>query len=314
MMTGKASMRALLAGAAAMIISTLAQPMVAPAFASSEVKAVVNRTAITSGDVARRVAFLKLQRAKGDLNKLAREQLIDETLKRQEVVRVQMSVSTQEVDAAYARFAANNKMSLPQLGQLLDQAGVGAEHFKAYIAISMSWPRVVNARYGSGAGKLSNQELITRMLENKQKPVTTEYFLQQVIFVIPASKRNAITGKRKSEAEASRSKFPGCDDAKVFAATMRDVSIRNLGRVLEPELPSDWKPLILQAKGNTTGTRVTERGVEYLAICKKRQVSDDHAAEVVFRAEDLGKQQDDNNPNDKKYVEELRKKAQIVYP
>lgn len=313
MMTGNKVMRALLAGAAAMIISTLAQPMAAPAFASSEVKAVVNRTAITSGDVARRVAFLKLQRTKGDLNKVAREQLVDETLKRQEVVRVQMSVSTEEVNAAYARFAANNKMSLQQLGQLLDQAGVGADHFKAYIAISMSWPRVVNARYGSG-GKLSNQELISRMLENKQKPVTTEYFLQQVIFVVPASKRNAITGKRKAEAEASRSKYPGCEQAKVFAATMKDVSIRNLGRVMAPELPGDWKPLIEKAKGNTTGTRVTERGVEYLGICKQRQVSDDLAAEVVFRAEDIGKKQDEKNPNDQKYVEELRKKAQIVYP
>lgn len=314
MMTGKKAMRALLTGAAAMIISTLAQPMVTPAFASSEVKAVVNRTAITSGDIARRAAFLKLQRTKGDLIKIAREQLVDETLKRQEVVRVQMSVSTEEVDAAYARFASSNKMTLPQLGQLLDQAGVGSEHFKAYIAISMSWPRVVNARYGSGGGKLSNQELITRMLENKKKPVTTEYFLQQVIFVVPASKRNAITGKRKAEAEASRSKYPGCEQAKVFAATMKDVSIRNLGRVMAPELPGDWKPLIEQAKGNTTATRVTERGVEYLGICKQRQVSDDMAAEVVFRAEDLGKKQDGKDPNDQKYVDELRKKAQIVYP
>ncbi|OJT99228.1 MAG: molecular chaperone SurA [Rhizobium sp. 63-7] len=311
MKSGLKPMRALVFGVAALAVSLTAQPFVPAAFAASQISATVNKTAITTGDVAKRVAFLKLQRTKGNLNKIAQQQLVDEFLKRQEVLRVQMSVSTQEVDAAYARFAASNKLAPQQLDKLLQQAGVGADHFKAYIAISMSWPRVVNARYGS-SGRMSNQEVVSRMLQNKQKPVTTEYFLQQVIFVVPASKKG-IVGKRKAEAEASRAKFPGCDQAKVFAATMHDVSVRSLGRVLAPELPEDWKPLIEKAQGNTTGTRVTERGVEYLAICKTRQVSDDYAAEVVFRAEDLGKQKDGENANEQKYVEELRKRAQIVY-
>ncbi len=79
-------------------------------------------------------------------------------------------------------------------------------------------------------------------------------------------------------------------------------------------LPEDWKPLVEKAgDGMTTGTRVTEKGVEYLAICKKRQVNDDAAAEIVFRAEDLGKKKSEGeDPNSAKYLEELRSKAQIV--
>ncbi len=58
---------------------------------------------------------------------------------------------------------------------------------------------------------------------------------------------------------------------------------------------------------------MTEKGVEFLAICKKRQVNDDTAAEIVFRAEDLGKKKaGGEDPNSEKYIEELRKKAQIV--
>lgn len=285
---------------------------VAPvAQAASQVVAVVNKTAITNGDVARRTAFLRLQRRKGNIAKIAKEELVDEVLKRQEIARVGMSVSTADVDAAFARFASSNKMTPQQLTGILGQAGVGADHFKAYIAVSMSWPRLVNARYGSKS-KLSNQELVTRLLENKQKPVTTEYFLKQVIFVVPASKKGSI-GKRKAEAERSRADFPGCDGAMEFAKNYLDVSIRNLGRVLEPELPADWKPLIEKAKNGTTGTRVTERGVEYLAICNEREVSDDVAAEVVFRAEDLGKDKKEDNPNATKYLEDLRSKAQIIY-
>ncbi|SCB22088.1 periplasmic chaperone for outer membrane proteins SurA [Rhizobium multihospitium] len=306
-------MRALLFGAAALVMASFAVPSSDVAFAASEVKVLVNSQVITSGDIAKRVAFLKLQRQKGDLNKLAKDQLVDETLKRAEISRLRMSVSTTDVDAAFGRFASSNKMTPAQLSQILEKAGVGVDHFKSYIAVSMSWPRVVNARFGAKS-RMSNDDLVTRMTENKTKPVTTEYFLKQIIFVVPTAKRNAILNQRKAEAEASRSKFPGCDQAKVFAATMHDVSVQDLGRVLAPEVPEMWKPLLEKASGNTTTPIVTDRGIEYVAICSQRQVNDDVAAAAVFRAEDLGKDKAEGvSANDKKYMDELRSKAQIVY-
>jgi peptidyl-prolyl cis-trans isomerase SurA len=314
MIGAKNTVRTMIAGLAFATVAGLAMPKANVAYAASEVRVVVNGTALTSGDVAKRQAFLRLQRQKADA-KSAEDQLIEQTLKEQEISRVRMSVSKDDVDASFARFAAGNKLSTAQMTQILSQAGVGVDHFKAFIAVQMSWPRLVNARYGN-SNKMSNADLVARMMENnKQKPETTEYILQQMIFVVPASKKG-IVGKRKSEAEASRSKYPGCEQAKVFAATMRDVSVRDLGRMLAPELPPEWKPLVEQAKGNTTATRVTEKGVEYLAICSQRQVSDDQAAEMVFREEDLNKAKDKNaapeNANSTKYLDELRKKAQIV--
>ncbi len=305
--------RKLMLAAAVLAASVVVQPVALMAQSTSGIAVVVNKTPITTAEVARRAAFLRLQHQKSD-TKTAREVMIDEILKRQEVARVKMSVSTDEVDKAFERFAAGNKLTTAQMGQILDRAGVGVEHFKNYIAVQMSWPRLVNARYnGGGRGKMSNQELVTRMLEAKEKPVTTEYFLQQVIFVVPPAKRNAILGKRQKEANAARTKFPGCDQAKQFAAGYLDVSIKDLGRVLAPEMPEDWKPLVEKAPANgTTATRVTERGVEFLAICNQKQVSDDYAAEVVFRAEDANKtKKEGENPNEKKYLAELRSKAVI---
>ncbi|WP_180940623.1 peptidylprolyl isomerase [Sinorhizobium mexicanum] len=310
MMGGKSILRVM---SALVLAGTLNVAVCATAQAASGVKVIVNNVVITSGDIAKRVAFLRLQRQGGGAEE-AKRQLIDEVLKRSEIARVQQSVSTQDVDGAFARFAAGNKMSPEQLGKILDQAGVGVDHFKQFIAVQMSWPRVVNFRYGN-ANRLTGGDLVKRMMEGGgNKPVTTEYFLQQVIFVIPASKRGAITAKRQAEANASRSQFPGCETSKVFAANYRDVSIRSLGRVLAQQLPEDWKPLVEKAgDGMTTGTRVTEKGVEYLAICKKRQVNDDTAAEIVFRAEDLGKKKaGGEDPNSEKYLEELREKAQII--
>lgn len=297
------------------VVAPAILPQAFTAQAASAVVAVVNGTPITSGDVEKRINFLKLQRAKGNLRTMARQQLIDEALERIGVLAMQTSVSTDEVDAAYARFAANNKLTLQKLNEIMKQSGVTVDHFKSFIAISMSWPRAVQARFGSG-DKLTAGEIGARIAASgANRPRVNEYILKDIIFVVPESRRNAILGKRKAEAEASRKKFPGCEKAKEFAATMHDVSVRDLGRFLEPELPDNWKELIKKAPaGGTTSPQVTQTGVEYLAICSKREVSDDAAAAAVFREEDLKKpgKQNEVDPNAKKYLEELRAKANIV--
>ncbi|MDH6266800.1 peptidyl-prolyl cis-trans isomerase SurA [Rhizobium sp. SG_E_25_P2] len=304
--------RALVAGAVIFALSATLAPE--PAMAAGDgVAAIVNGVVITDGDVAKRAAFLRLRRAPGAGAQKAREELVNETLMRNEIIRVGASVSTDDVDAAFARFAGSNKMTVPQLTQILSKAGVTAEHFKSYIGIQMSWPRAVNSRYGA-SGQMSAQDFIVRLQkDNGKKPVTNEYILQQVIFVIPASKKGKITGKRKSEAEASRKQYPGCAGAKAFAAGLHDVSIREIGRVLEPQLPAAWKDDLLKTSvGGTTRPQVTDRGVEYIAVCKKREVSDDFAAQVVYQAQDLEKaEKQGQDPNSVKYLDELRKRAQI---
>lgn len=279
--------------------------------AASEIKIVVNQQAITSVDIARRVAFLKLQRSGGNLNDKARKQLVDEALKMQEVRRLNGAVSQAQVDASFARFAKSNNMSLKQLNQVLSQAGVTAEHFKNFIRVQMSWPRVVQARYGTDNGSLSNQELVARMLQSGgEKPSTTEYILQQVIFVVPDSKRSRATlNARKREAEQLRARYTGCEGTRNIVTGLRDVTIRELGRVLQPQLPADWKSYIEKTKeGSATPPRVTERGVELIGICSAKSVSDDVAAAMVFEAENSETGASDDA---KKYLEELRDKAAI---
>ncbi len=90
---------------------------------------------------------------------------------------------------------------------------------------------------------------------------------------------------------------------------MRDVSVtRPRPRYWHRNYRAEWKPLVEQAKGNTA-TRVTERGVEYMAICSQRQVSDDQAAEMVFRQEDLDKAKDKNAPPENPNATKISRRA-----
>lgn len=282
--------------------------MTPPAFAS-EIKYVVNNIPITTGDIARRAAFFKLQRKKGD----AGQEMIDQTLRLAEAKRLGIRITDAQVEAAYQRFASGNKMPLAKLDAIMTQSGVTKEHFKEFIRAQMAWNQAIGARYRSGdGGAVTEQDAVRRMLDKGgAKPTAMEYMLQQVIFVVPAAERNATLAKRKREADAMRARFNGCATTREFAKGLLDVTVRDLGRVLAPQLPADWAEQIKATKvGGATVTRETDRGVEFIGICSSREVSDDKAAQMVFQSE--GGNDKDADELAKKYLEELRQKAKIV--
>ena len=135
-------------------------------------------------------------------------------------------------------------------------------------------------------GRLTEQDAVRKMLDKGgNKPSATEYMLQQVIFVVPAADERSL-GKRKREADAMRARFNGCNTTREFAKGLIDVTVRDLGRVLAPQLPTDWAEQIKATKlGGATADAQTDRGVEFIGICSPREVSDDKAAQMVFQSE-----------------------------
>ena len=294
----------------ALLVAFAALPVIhAAPVAASEIKYVVNGVPITSYDIQRRAAFIKLQRSKGS----ASEQMIDQALRMAEVKRLNIRVTDQEVDQAYARFAQGNKMQLKQLDGIMAQSGVTKQHFKDFIRAQMSWNQALSARARGGGGRMTEHEAVRKMLQQGgAKPSATEYMLQQVIFVIPASERKSSLGKRKREAEAMRARFSGCETTQEFAKGLLDVTVRDIGRKLAPELPSDWADAIKKAgAGSATPVRQTERGLEFIGICSSREVSDDRVAQLVLNGENKSGDQNADQIS-KTYTEELRKKARIV--
>jgi len=299
---------ALLVATAGVSLTAMSQP----AFAS-EIKYVVNNVAITTGDIQHRAAFLRLQKRKGD----AADEMVEQTLRLAEARRLGIRISDQQVNEAYARFASNNKMQLAQLDGVMDKSGVTKQHFKDFIRAQMAWNQALSMRYRSeqGSGGLSEQDAVRKMLQKGgNKPSATEYLLQQIIFVVPAAERGALMAKRKREAEAMRARFNGCNTTREFAKGLIDVTVRDLGRVLAPQLPADWADQIKATKaGGATNVRETDRGIEFIGICSAREVSDDKTAQLMLQNEGLGGKKDDAADElSKKYVSELKAKAVIV--
>ena len=282
-----------------------------PHAAASEIKAIVNKIPVTTYDIQRRAAFMKLQRRKGNLSALAQEEMIDQALRTGELQKYNVRITDEAVSDAYNRFAQSNKMTVKQLDGIMDQSGVTKAHFKEFIRSQMGWNQLLASR-AKRENRVSEQSVAQTMLKKGgAKPSATEYMLQQVIFVVPAGERGNM-GKRKKEAEAMRARFAGCDRTREFAKGLIDVTVRDLGRKLAPELPPEWAEQIKTTNvGGATGVRETDRGVEFIGICSSREVSDDRVAKMVLQTEDAGGENKDDELS-KKYMDELRKSAKIV--
>lgn len=291
---------------------SLAGAMAVPAVAS-DIKFIVNGMPVTSYDIQRRAAFLRLQHKKGDLNKLAGEEMVNQALRGQEAKRLNINITAQAVDAAFDRFAKSNKMTAAQMSTLLDKAGVSAQHFKEYIRAQMSWNQAVSARYAAKNKQPSQRDAVQQMFkQGGAKPSATEYMLQQVIFVVPPADRAARLGQRKAQAESMRQRFTGCETTRQFAKGLIDVTVRDLGRTLAPALPPQWADAVKATKpGAATPVKETERGVEFIGVCSAREVSDDRVAQVLAQSQNA---QGDKKSDElsEQYLSDLRKRAQIT--
>ncbi|WP_188906218.1 SurA N-terminal domain-containing protein [Aureimonas endophytica] len=292
--------------------STLAASL--PALAESEIAVIVNKDPVTSFAIQQRVPFLRLRHVKGDLKQAATDELIDEALKKQETKRLGIRVPDEAVEAAYAKFANDNKLTADQLGQVLGHAGFSPKAFKDYIRVQMGWGQAVQASMRGGGQRLSETDVVQRMLaQGGNKPSTTEYQLQQVIFVIPPAKRDAMKAARMTEANGMRNRFSGCEGNYTIAKGLRDVTVRELGRVSQPELPEAWKDAISKiSSSGTTPPLATEKGVEFIAVCSTRSISDDKVAAMVFQTQDLEKSRSGGEGPDAKLLAKLKSKAAII--
>ena len=282
----------------------------------TKIAVLVNKQPITNTQIKRRVAFVKLRRIKGNSKSIATNELIDEAVKMQEARRIRSVVSKKEIDSAYVRFAKNNRMTPAILTKLLDQRGITKRGFKDYIKASMSWQRAVGARLQAkaagrtGASQPTGPSWLPAVGKDSAKE--QEYTIQQIVFIVPANKRNRVLKARRIEATRFRSKLDGCTNARELAKEIRDVTVIDRGRLLESELPLRWvKEIKVTPVGKVTRILNDPKGVEMIAVCKTREViGKGNTTEAdAFTGSNFANAASEL---DKTYLAEIKKRAVIV--
>lgn len=281
----------------------------------TNIKAIVNGQPITNYDVSRRAAFLRLRKVGGDRNAKALEEMVEQAIKTQEAAKRGTLAGDAQVDSAFANFAKSNRMSATQMARVLSQSGVPINHFKDFIRTQMSWSSTIRSKYRAETQSKSTAEAIFSLKESGSDiPEENEYILEQTIFVIPEGKSKSYLSQRRAEALAFKQGFTKCGETASRAVGLRDVTVRTLPRTLEIQLPPLWKDDLAKLdQGQVTDIKNTEKGVEFIAICSKRSVSDDNVARVVSQQNDFDKFNEAGDEVSKEYFEELKSQATIIY-
>ena len=278
---------------------------------AASIKVVVNGDIITDYDIGQRTRMLPLFGIKGG-QKQATEDLIDETLKFQEAERLGLKIGDSQVDGMFAAMGKEKRLSADQLARELGRIGISADAMKRWIKAQVVWRQLVEAKVRHD-GQVKSKDIMAAMLEkrNQESMTQTEYRLQQIIFVVPSGSSNKYIAQRRREAEGFRIRFPGCENSLAQARELKDVVVRDLGRRETSELRGPQGEEIKNTEtGKTTRPFVSDKGVELVAVCGKRNFQSDSAVRAEVESELKFEQAKELGQD---YLKDLREKAIIQY-
>jgi peptidyl-prolyl cis-trans isomerase SurA len=139
----------------------------------------------------------------------------------------------------------------------------------------------------------------------------SEYMLQQIVFVVPKGAGQAVENQRKSEANAYRGRFQGCQQALESARGLNGVVVKPPVRRDESQLQDDTKTALAALQvGGTTAPERTADGFQVLAICAKNAISGTAASNEDLRTELANER---GQLLARRYLRDLRADAVIEY-
>lgn len=220
----------------------------------------VNGDAITQYELSQRAMMLRLFNTPGDVTAVAREQLIDERLKMQEIARSGMRLSDEGLRAEMERFAARANMSYDQFVGVLTQSGVSEQTLRDFVRVGVTWRDYVRRRYGDGIA-ISTTDADRAVGVTGNNGTQIQLLLSEIIIAAPP--QEAARAMREAE-QISRLTSTSAFEAaarRVSALPSRERGGR-LGWVPITNYPAQLHPILLGlAQGEVTDPLPITNGI-----------------------------------------------------
>jgi peptidyl-prolyl cis-trans isomerase SurA len=110
---------------------------------------IVNDKAITYFEIDQRARFYEFVRRFGDLDEIARKDLIDDRLKQQAAAELGIELDPEVLTTGMQEFAGRANLKAEQLIVELGKEGISAETFRDFVSSGLIWREVINARFRS---------------------------------------------------------------------------------------------------------------------------------------------------------------------
>ena len=154
----------------------------------------VNDSAITAYELDQRQRLLTLFRTPGDIPALARQQLIEERLKQQEMDRNGIRITDEQLATEVEAFAARADLSLDQFLGILSQGGVARSTLEQFVKVGVTWRDFIRLTFAPRA-QVSDADIARAQGQTTGGADALEVLLTEIIIPAPpprAAQANAI--------------------------------------------------------------------------------------------------------------------------
>lgn len=281
--------------------------------AQTKIHMLVNGQPVTNYDIRQRAKLLRLVgEARGNPQRAAEQELIDEILQATEARRLGIRVSDREVEQTYNSIASRNNMPVARLNQAVRQQGVQPATFKRRLKAQLLWRQAVSAK-SRGGSRVFQQDILAELRSRPDEFETTtiEYELIQIMFVVPSSGANSNVNKRIREAENLRKQFRSCEQGMEIVKTIPEIVVRDVGVRTSAELTGPFGDAIQETpEGQVTKPQRNRVSIDVYAVCKRRELQSTAAAEAKLKLE---LQEAANEMELRRFARQLRQTAIIEY-
>ena len=199
------------------LLSFLTVLMAPAANAQGQFNAVitVNDTVITSYELDQRIKMLRVFRTTGDLNIIAREQLIEDRLKSEALRRAGVTLTPEGLAVAMSDFASRANLETEQFVTLLGQNGVDRPAIEQFVSIGLLWRDYIRNRYRTQSN-ITDAEVDRAMQRAGNGADGIEILLSEIIIAAPPP--------RAATAQARAQQISKLTSTRAFEAQARQVS------------------------------------------------------------------------------------------
>jgi peptidyl-prolyl cis-trans isomerase SurA len=167
--------------------AALLAPMAAPAQGLFSPAISVNDSAITRYEIDQRVKLLTLFRTAGNLNELAREQLIDERLRMSYLQREGLNLSDDGLKNAMTEFATRGGRTYEEFLDNITTAGVAEQTVRDFVAVNTLWRELIRSKFNRQV-TITDAEIDAALASNTTNPASLQVLISEIIIPAPPEK------------------------------------------------------------------------------------------------------------------------------
>lgn len=231
----------------------------------------VNESAISAFELDQRRKLLAVFRTPGDLDKLAREGLIDDRLKETAMRQAGLILSDESLQTAMSDFAGRANLTLDQFLAVLAGNDIAPETLRDFVKVGVSWRDFIRGRYTRQVN-VTDADVARAMSQTSANGTEIEVLLTEII--IPAPPPQAAAAMAKAQAISQlRSTAAFEAQARAVSALPSRANGGRLGWLPLSNYPPALHSMILDlAPGEVTAPLSIPNGVALFQLRAVREV------------------------------------------